>query len=444
MHILAVGCLFLIILVNLARLPEIIPFLAPFHVGKLCLLAGVTVALAANPGGIRNFFTATPVGRLLAVIYALAFLGVPFSVWQGGAFTAYLALSKAMIIITVIFCLAERGREQALRVCAIASVMILAVLMVADKSAGRLHVSATHDPNDIALLFAVFLPVIVTEGIFGGALVRILAWPAAVCSVIGIALAGSRGGLLALAAVGGHAILASKKYRWAMLPLLVAGGILVGLSADENLWARFSELRSESDYNFTAEEGRIAMWKHGLALMAQNPLMGVGIGQFAPGVGMTLGGRYKAAHNSFIQIGAELGIPGLIAFCALLVAVARIGKSGASSPLLSIADQARHKALLVGLTGYCVGGFFLSQAYGSILHTFLALAAVMHLRLVRVAAAAQTWENKTPATSGEETTVPMAETTLLRQADAARRSREDRLSQGDAYTRRRRVNPEDA
>lgn len=429
-------CLCLISLVNLGRLPEIVPFLAPFHVGKVVLLAGAVTAVVCNPRGFANFFTATPMGRYLAALGMLACIGIPFSVWKGGAFESWLTLLKALTIAGVLFCLAE-GRERALRTALLAAVLLLALLMVLDTGAGRLQVSATHDPNDIALLFVVFLPLLVTEGVSGDRALSFAAWAAAACAVIGIALSGSRGGILALAAVGGHAVLCSRKHRLPMLLLFAFALVLIGVYADDALWARFAELGNESDYNFTAESGRLTMWKHGLSLMEQNPVLGVGIGQFASGVGMVLGGHYLTAHNSFIQIGTELGLPGLAVFLGLLFSVYRLSVRGQNAGFLPPVERRRFCALRVSLTGYCVGGFFLSQAYGMILFALLTLAAVMHLQLAR----AEREGSLAPATGAKgarEDALPAPQDgmsgkmeSVLSRANATRGRREALLRAGD-------------
>ena len=64
--------------------------------------------------------------------------------------------------------------------------------------------------------------------------------------------------------------------------------------------------------------------RQGIRLMTQNPLTGVGIGIFAIAEGSSrkdTGGPkepWKTAHNSFIQIGGELGVGGLILFILLI------------------------------------------------------------------------------------------------------------------------------
>jgi len=78
-------------------------------------------------------------------------------------------------------------------------------------------------------------------------------------------------------------------------------------------------IKPEEDYNRTAEEGRVKIWKRGIGYMMLHPVFGVGAANFpvaegtiSPLAGRTevgLGVKWGAAHDSFVQIGAELGIP---------------------------------------------------------------------------------------------------------------------------------------
>ena len=290
----------------------------------------------------------------------------------------------------------------------------------------------------MALLFVVFLPIVTAEALCAkNFLLRIAAWGTVACSLIGIALTQSRGGLLALAAVAAHALLISKKRRWLLVPLLALGTVIIVQAADDAFWHRFQELRTQEDYNYTARDGRMTVWREGLGLLAQRPLFGVGIGQFSAGLGMIGNGSYKTAHNSFLQLGAELGVFGLLVFLAMLREAFRIARAGRASPLLPAADRLRHTALLLSLTGYCVGGFFLSQAYGNILYMLLALAAIMHLERRRL-------ENAVPRPLRKKAAepppllspAPALSTGLMQRADAARNAREELLRRGRAELRR--------
>ena len=91
-----------------------------------------------------------------------------------------------------------------------------------------------------------------------------------------------------------------------------------------------------------------------------------------------VGVRWNAAHNSFVQVGAELGIPGLVLFLAVIATAfgARsAGRAGARAlPCFTDGRQPElTQALTASLIGFVVGAFFLSLAYSEMLYTLVAL-----------------------------------------------------------------------
>lgn len=57
--------------------------------------------------------------------------------------------------------------------------------------------------------------------------------------------------------------------------------------------------------------GRLNLWREGIAVLAQHPILGVGSGAIISSIG-------SAVHNTFISIAAETGFIGLILFVAIL------------------------------------------------------------------------------------------------------------------------------
>jgi O-antigen ligase len=77
-----------------------------------------------------------------------------------------------------------------------------------------------------------------------------------------------------------------------------------------------------------------------------------------------VGVRWNAPHNSFVQVGAELGFPGLALYIAVIgCAFVALRHGGGIGP-----------ALTASLLGFVVGSFFLSLAYSEMLYTLVALA----------------------------------------------------------------------
>ena len=76
-------------------------------------------------------------------------------------------------------------------------------------------------------------------------------------------------------------------------------------------------------------KGRLPYWEAGAAMVRAEPAFGIGIGRFYRQI-WAFSPRQEAlrqpqenAHNYYLQVAAELGLAGLVAFLALLGAVLR-------------------------------------------------------------------------------------------------------------------------
>ena len=255
---------------------------------------------------------------------------------------------------------------------------------------GRLEVKTYYyDVNDLSLLFVCTLPLAVyllrpRRALLG----RLLALVAVAWLVLGLVKMGSRGGFLGLLAGGAYMLVKLRavplRKRLGALGLMAA--LLVGLSTGRYWQMMESILHPSSDYNWSGrdEAGRMEVWKRGLGYMAAHPFFGVGAeafpvaeGTLAPEAerqqeGMGSGFKWSGAHNSYVQIGAELGVLGLVLFVALLASgfrtLARIerGPPGDAAFLAQL--------LSASLVAYAVAGFFLSAAYWAYLYMLLGMA----------------------------------------------------------------------
>lgn len=140
------------------------------------------------------------------------------------------------------------------------------------------------------------------------------------------------------------------------------------------------------DYNMTDESGRVAIWKIGLRMMFSNPLTGVGMGRFSEGVGKDRelrglpSSKWQAPHNSFIQVGAEIGAIGMILFVVMSIRsikiMEEISQKSRSPDLVKISEMAK-----ISFIGHLVGAMFLSQAYSIYWIFYIALSAKLERML---------------------------------------------------------------
>jgi O-antigen ligase len=209
---------------------------------------------------------------------------------------------------------------------------------------------------------------------------------------------GSRGAFLGLIAMGLYFLFKfnalAKKTRIIAVAAGVAALIAVG---GEQYWSMMATLLNpQDDYNWSggSDSGRMETWRRGMGYMFSHPILGVGVAAYPVAEGVLspiadrqavgIGVKWGAAHNSFVQVGAEIGVFGLILFCMLVFNAYRTARA-AGAPVYPTArppdEQVLGQALAGAVIGYLVCGFFLSQAYSAYMFTLYG----MIMGLTRVA-----------------------------------------------------------
>jgi O-antigen ligase len=102
--------------------------------------------------------------------------------------------------------------------------------------------------------------------------------------------------------------------------------------APEGYWESMKTLimNPTADYNWDAGQGRRQVAKRGIGYMMDHPIFGLGIDNFTMQEGLYsdyaketqakgIGVKWSAPHNSWVEAGAETGIPGLFLWAALVV-----------------------------------------------------------------------------------------------------------------------------
>jgi putative inorganic carbon (HCO3(-)) transporter len=184
-------------------------------------------------------------------------------------------------------------------------------------------------PNVLAGALVLGLPVPLALLLFGGKDLSRGERAASAVAVAGIAvilvLTKSRGAMLGGAAAG--LTLAALRWRRAWIAIAL-GGLATGVA----LWrtgagpviAKLSAAGATVGW-----PGRFEIWSRALYLTQDFPFTGIGMGTFKPVVNalypfLLLGPNADVphAHNLFLQVAVDLGLPGLVAWLALLTAAA--------------------------------------------------------------------------------------------------------------------------
>jgi O-antigen ligase len=180
------------------------------------------------------------------------------------------------------------------------------------------------DPNHFAA--ALLLPIaIVLVGALRGStlLVRFASVACFGVLMIGIYASGSRGGLVAVAALALYVLWRTRK--WLQLAALVLLGGAMSFALKTAMWERFAA-------DVGSGSGRTSIWTVGAHAFAAHPLIGAGAGNFPDAYNLSLLQMYtpvfaswdRGAHNLLLMVGVELGIVGLALLLWVLVGQSRV------------------------------------------------------------------------------------------------------------------------
>lgn len=139
---------------------------------------------------------------------------------------------------------------------------------------------------------------------------KLLAFAAAGLMAHCVMFAFSRGGMLGLIITGGAAFFLIPKQPKHYLLFALAVAIALRLAGPEVV-ERFATTFADQKERDGSAQSRLDMWGNCLELMANYPAFGAGPDHF-PLVADQFGwARGKEAHTLWLQVGAELGLPGL-------------------------------------------------------------------------------------------------------------------------------------
>jgi O-antigen ligase len=346
----------------------------------------------------------SPILIITLSLLAIMVVGLPFSLWPGKGFTFITRDFLPTLVLMVILAtsLRERSDLEWFAFAHLLGAMLYAFIVFLSFDVGphgRLGGLVYYDANDLAMLMVCTLPFAIFF-LRPGVPVwkRLIALLAVLLFVVMIIRTGSRGGFLGMIAVMSYILLRYKSIPVRLRLGAVAGGATLLLAVgSSNYWEMMATLLNpKEDYNMTDETGRSAVWKRGIGYMFSHPVLGVGVRAFPQAEGMLSetakryaergrGIKWSVAHNSFVEIGAELGIGGLVLFISMLFIAmrdsARVGKGPRGSPASQTAiysaqtadDSAYAQMLIASFVGYIVCGSFVSAEYFSYLYVLLAL-----------------------------------------------------------------------
>jgi O-antigen ligase len=392
---LALWACWLYVLIAVGRINELIPGLGAIPLAKVAVLIWILALLAEYKDSPRPKLLQFPFYKTALFLTLLAYASILFSVWQGSSLAFLVGPGAVLVITSFLFAktLNTWERIRASCVCFVIAGFGLALQGARGYAGGRLVVQSMYDPNDLAYMLCTTLPFAVALAALSRGRVRLVYLGACLLMVAVILLTQSRGGFVALLAMG-IALLrilgkrkklatASGKKGLRTGPIIIAG--ILGFGA---IWMvlpqetrdRISSITSlGTDYNTNVQNrtGRMSLWTRNLEGLIGRP-WGFGVAAQAM-ADLRSGGTFKAIHNTPLQFAVELGFLGLFLFLRLYWLLWReLRKLAAANrtPPITNEQRALIDALSLSMVGNLVAGFFLSMAYSNVLWVLVSLAAV--------------------------------------------------------------------
>lgn len=382
------------------RPQDIFPPLGALHLAELSALAGLVALVVGRMARGQTITRMTPEFAGVIALGGLILALAPFSIWFGGTIGVFTDQYAKVILI---YLLAVNVIDSPKRLERLTWVLVLAVGYVAFRAVfdyargvnvirGGTRVMGSvggmlQNPNDLALAMVVFLPLAAFLVMRDGPMMRrLVAAFCAFCMMGAIVASGSRGGSLGFVAM--LLVLAATMAR--QRPGLVFAGALAVMCSlplvPDSYWRRIASITDQSKDDVQSSQARRRLYAESFDAFVQNPLTGVGAGQFKDWNPSKRVEAWHESHNVWLQVAAEMGIGGLAVFFFLLFRafyavlqtrrlVARLRYRDAIDKGQAAMFDAHSAAMAASLVGWFVCSMFSSVAYGWTFYYLLALAA---------------------------------------------------------------------
>jgi probable O-glycosylation ligase (exosortase A-associated) len=392
-HRLAFAGIYLFTLLMYSRPHEIMPGLFGWlPLPKIVAISSILIYIAAKIRAGEALIVWTLELKMLALLWALGLLFAPVSASPGDSFNV---LFDPLIKILIVFAMQITLIDTRPRFRAMIGIMVFCQALYSLNSirifltggysgTGTFQTrisgwgSSLGNPNDVACVLALMTPLSVICALSQRGWKRWLYFACAGVTAVAIMFTFSRAGFLALIASCGLIIWkATRGHRVKMLPLVAGLAVILIVAAPGDYMARLSTiLNPRSDTTNSAQERQEHMLR-AAELAIRRPIVGVGMGNFH-----IYAIHEMRAHNSYLEIAAELGIIGLIAFLVIVFAplrslrrIERETAAGGPRP-----DPGKHMVsvcLQASFVAFIIYGFFGSVQYDSYLYTLVAFAVAL-------------------------------------------------------------------
>lgn len=394
------------------RIQDLVAILGKIKFPLLMEVVVLGLLLSDRSSNRRLHWISSPIFGVVFAIFAVMLLGLPTSLVPGMGVSFVTTSYLPLLLLLIAVSLAMRDEKDLVWFAGMFLIGTFAYcwnVLVTFRldSSGRIANTIYYDANDFGLLLDCSIPFTL---LFLRPGVKIWKRLAAL-ALLGLMLflsvrGGSRGGFLGLVA-----LLIYVLFFYRAIPTrlrvgsILAGVVLLLMFGSSQYWQNIeSIIHPQNDYNMTGDVGRKALWTRGMGYMLSNPLTGVGVRAFPRAEGMLSavakkyaergrGLKWSVAHNSFVETAAELGVPGIIFFIAMLwlciATLLRVRPGRYGDLVITMEDTAYAQTLTAMFIAFVVPGFFVSAEYFGALYMLVGLTVAQQAIFRRRAARAR-------------------------------------------------------
>jgi O-antigen ligase len=329
----------------------------------------------------------------------------PFSLWPGGAVAVFTDLFVKVILVFVLMVntITTRQRFERLVNIVVIGTSYIAVRAVVDYLRGMNIVEGGRvqgtgglfgNPNDMALNMIAFLPLAVMLALGQSRRVlRLLALAGIPAITAAVIFSKSRGGTVGLIAMLLVLVYQIGRLRPTVAAAVIAASFATIPMLPDSFTSRMSSIFNADEDPTGSREARKTLLREGYQAFLEHPAVGLGAGQFMNYRTDDRQAPWRETHNAVLQVAAELGVGGLLAFVVIIgsgfTAAVRTGNAlrvARRRRKLRLPELTRTRreplelyaaALIASLTGWLVAAMFASVAYYWTLYLVLALATAL-------------------------------------------------------------------
>ena len=390
------GMVLFTLIIFFETLPGFAGFASATKLAGLLLALAWLATLVTRADAKSDFLPQHPfVAMSLVLFLAWAGLSYTWSEFPASAADATFRVALNAILLLIVYT-AVRTSDDAIRVFvafAIGATLATVIGIVAGGATafgGEARLSSEFEnPNELASTLVAALVIVLALAVVAkrSPAWRVAAGVAATVSMLGILLTVSRGGLVALGAAAVAAIFFSGRWR----PQVTALSIATALFVLFYFAALAPPAAREHIEELEGGTGRQDIWKVAWRMVEDEPLRGVGAGNFptasihyliVPGTlrrSDFIVDKPKVAHNLYLGTMAELGIPGLILLLSVILGLLACGVQAARQFERNgdLRMEILARAQVIALVGLLAALFFSSDLYKKQLWLLLAMGPAM-------------------------------------------------------------------